>query len=315
MEERAPGAMGMMASSIAAAKKNPGKAQLERVFDAPPRPKPAQKPAAVVSEGSSSGTQDLVYEIDPELIDEWEFVDRPESEFGDLEELTASVRSFGQEVPILLRPKQGGRYELIYGRRRWTVCKDLGIKVKAFVRQIDDRTAYQKMSLENRSRQDLSSWARAMSYKKAIDMMLYESQSALAAHLGIDRGTLSNMMIYTKLPDSLTQAIGSMKNVGIHTAKTIVAMLDEPANEPALLQLADQIGAGKLAGKSLISAVHRLRETDAETGSGIARDEAGNKLFSWRLTDRGAVQLTFAKESLKDRAVDDLVKQIRDSFK
>lgn len=315
MEERAPGAMGMMASSIAAAKKNPGKAQLERVFDTPPRPKPAQKPAVVVSEVTASGTQDLVHEVDPELVDEWEFVDRPESEFGDLEELTASVRSFGQEVPILLRPKQDGRYELIYGRRRWTVCKDLGIKVKAFVRQIDDRTAYQKMSLENRSRQDLSSWARAMSYKKAIDMMLYESQSALAAHLGIDRGTLSNMMIYTKLPESLTQAIGSMKNVGIHTAKTIVAMLDEPANEPALLQLADQIGAGKLAGKSLISAVHRLRETDAETGSGVVRDDAGNKLFSWRLTDRGAVQLTFAKESLKDRAVDDLVKQIRDSFK
>ena len=51
----------------------------------------------------------------------------------EVEGLKNSISKNGQRVPVLVRPLEGDRYNLIYGRRRLEACRELGIKVRAIV--------------------------------------------------------------------------------------------------------------------------------------------------------------------------------------
>ena len=86
--------------------------------------------------------------------------------------LRASRRQFsknGQRVPILVRPLEGDRYSLIYGRRRLEACRELGIKVRAIVTEMEGDQALRDQLLENQERRDLSFIERALVAAALLD--------------------------------------------------------------------------------------------------------------------------------------------------
>ena len=344
----APGVMGMYARQLhevqesqsgAAAFQLPGRAKLDRMFadeeeaESPsPAPSLTDAPAPLSEDPlvraklvpvedkkpaprKAEPDENTVMEIDPDLIDEWDLVDRPAEEFGDLSEMTLSISQQGQRIPILVRPKKGGRYELIYGRRRWTICRELGRKVKAFVRKLSDQEAFQEMVVENDHRQDISTWARAMSYQRALDRGLFSTQTALASYLGITKGALSNIMIYTKVPEDIAKAVGSFSRVGIHTVKQILNLADDQESRPHLIQLADKIRSGELGEKTLGKAIEKARNAPPTSDSQIIKDSKGEKLFSTRRTGRGVLQITFSKEALRKATEKELVELLAEHLK
>ena len=121
--------------------------------------------------GALQGSLASIREIDPNLIDDWGPIDRLEeftavnSEDDDesFEGLKSSIRDGGQQVPILVRRSKvtEGRFEAIYGRRRLKACRELGIKVRANVQDIDDATALLAKGLENAARRNLSFYEKA----------------------------------------------------------------------------------------------------------------------------------------------------------
>lgn len=120
--------------------------------------------------GALQGSLAAVREIEPSLIDDWGPVDRldeftavnldeDDDSFGALKN---SIQDGGQQVPILVRrSKLEGRYEAIYGRRRLRACRELGIKVRANVQDVDDTTALLAKGLENAARRNLSFYEKA----------------------------------------------------------------------------------------------------------------------------------------------------------
>lgn len=339
---RAPGAMGMMAASLAEQRRKAtatAKGKIEKVFADEPAAKPvslvsdsipAPSPAVVAAPAPAPAAatpvstprikaeqaDDAIFMLDPNDIVPWELADRPDQEFGDLEEITESIRAHGQETPALVRPIPGqkGKYELIYGRRRWTVVKDLGLKLKTFIKTLDDKSAFQKMFLENSSRKDLSAWARARSYKKAIEKGLYPSESALAAHLGIHRGSLNNIMAFNRIPDEIVEAVGQgMSKIGIHTAKAIISACDDPENVARIVSLADKLAAGGVGPETITSAVQKAKQP-RQRDTKIISDATGKKLFSLRQTGRGMTEVMFYQEAVKQQTEEELINKIKGLF-
>ena len=67
--------------------------------------------------------QSSIQEISTDLIDDSEFQDRLAlDDEDDIRELAESIDKQGQLIPILLSP-EGGRYRIIYGRRRLAARK------------------------------------------------------------------------------------------------------------------------------------------------------------------------------------------------
>lgn len=72
-------------------------------------------------------------------------------------QLVRSIELAGQKMPIMVRPREDGRYELIYGSRRRQAAELLGIKVRALVANgVSDNEAHELAILENTNHSGLS---------------------------------------------------------------------------------------------------------------------------------------------------------------
>ena len=149
-----------------------------------------------------------VVELDPNLIDASfivdRFVDAADPAFDALRE---SVREHGQEVPILVRPhpEREGRYQAAYGHRRLKATRELGLKVRAVVRSLDDHQLVVAQGVENSARRDLSFIERAM-FAKALEDAGYE-RPVIMASLSTDKTELSKMISVARaLPEGIVYA-------------------------------------------------------------------------------------------------------------
>lgn len=172
--------------------------------------------------GALQGSLAAIREIDPALIDDWGPADR-------LDEFTAvnsaddpegyaslkqSIKEGGQQVPILVRRAGSeGRFEVIYGRRRLRACRDLGVKVRANVQDLDDATALLAKGLENAARRNLSFYEKAR-FAEAIRAAGHDAATVRQV-LNLSAPGLSHLAKVTQMvPDAVGNAIGSAPKSG-----------------------------------------------------------------------------------------------------
>lgn len=165
-----------------------------------------------------------IQEIDTDLIIPWGPTDRLDVELTavnsaealiSISELADSIAASGQQIPVLLRPStdRDGHFEVVYGRRRILACRQLGVRVKALIRTLDDTEALMAKGLENASRSDLSFYERAR-FAQAILDQGYERADTIRA-LAISKSTLSQLERVTRhVPERVGDGIGAAPSAG-----------------------------------------------------------------------------------------------------
>lgn len=133
---------------------------------------------------------------------------QPRKRFEDakLEELAASIREHGVVEPILVR-KDGPRYRILAGERRWRAAQRAGLKeVPAVLREATDREAFELALVENLQRTDLNAIEEAEAYEVLLsDHGL--TQEAIAGRVGKERSTVANALRLLKLPEEVRDAV------------------------------------------------------------------------------------------------------------
>jgi len=157
-----------------------------------------------------------VVEIDPSLIDPSPFADRfAHDDDASFDALKQSIAERGQEIPVLVRAHADGtgRYQTAFGHRRVRAARQLGIKVKAFVRALTDDDLIIAQGVENSAREDLSFIERA-----TFAMMLESSgrsRAVIQQALVIDRAEASKLISVAKaVPNDIVRAIGKAPKIG-----------------------------------------------------------------------------------------------------
>jgi len=156
-----------------------------------------------------------VADIDPRMVDIAGMRDRLDGAEDDLHMLTQSIRDYGQQVPVLLRPNPNDaeRYQVVYGRRRVAALKSLGLPVKALVRVLDDRALVIAQGQENAARKDLSFVEKANFARQMRDAGYDRKIICDALHM--DKTLISRMLSVTdRIPLDLIEAIGAAPLVG-----------------------------------------------------------------------------------------------------
>jgi ParB family chromosome partitioning protein len=111
-----------------------------------------------------------------------------------LNELAASIKAQGVMQPILVRPVDGGRYEIIAGERRWRAAQLAGLhEVPVLVREIPDDAALAMSLIENIQRENLNPLEEAMGIQRLIDEFGMTHQQAADA-VGRSRPAASNLL-------------------------------------------------------------------------------------------------------------------------
>jgi ParB family transcriptional regulator, chromosome partitioning protein len=117
--------------------------------------------------------------------------------------LADSVRSQGVMQPVVVRPDEGGGYELIAGERRWRAARAAGLAtIPALVRESDDRESLVLALVENVAREDLSPIEEARAYAVLMDEFAL-SLGDLAERVGRSKPTVSNRVRLLELPEDV----------------------------------------------------------------------------------------------------------------
>lgn len=177
----------------------------------------------------------------------------------ELAELEASIRASGLLQPITVRPREGGRWELVTGERRLRAAGRLGwTDIPAIVRDFDDRAMLTLALVENLQRADLNALEEAEGYQRLIEEFEL-TQQQVADAVGKDRTTITNLLRILTLPTAVRQMLERGHITAGH-ARALLAV----KNEKRQLELANEIVAHQL---SVRDVEQRARKISGDNGA------------------------------------------------
>jgi ParB family chromosome partitioning protein len=124
-----------------------------------------------------------------------------------LQALAASLRERGVLQPVLVRPRSGGRYELVAGERRLRAAQIAGLDtIPALVSQHDDAESLELALIENMAREDLSPIEEARACAALVEE-LGLTREDVGRRVGRSRVAVSNLLRLLDLPDDAIELL------------------------------------------------------------------------------------------------------------
>jgi ParB family chromosome partitioning protein len=226
---------------------------------------------------------ETMVDIEPELIDASFVRDRLEEDPQEFADLLASISQRGQDTPILVRPhpEKSGRYMVVFGHRRLEAARQLGRRVRAVVKSIDDRAHVVAQGQENSARADLSFIEKAIFARRLSELDYDRDNATIMAALAIDKSTLSKMLSVASLPAPILDVARGAKSIGRDRWYEFKKLLERPANLDKVMEF---IGRTDFTGLSGDAGFHLL--VDCLKRRKVTAAERPAKRQSWIAPDR-----------------------------
>lgn len=145
------------------------------------------------SDSGADANEDL-RELSLDALGPGKYQPRREFDQASLDALAESIKAQGVVQPIICRPAEGGKFEIVAGERRWRAARLAGLKkVPVVVRSMDERSAMAVALVENIQRSDLNPLEESQAIKRLIEeCQLTHEQCAQA--LGKSRVGVTNLL-------------------------------------------------------------------------------------------------------------------------
>ena len=207
--------------------------------------------AAILPESAAGGPE--LRELPVDLIEPNPEQPRSSFEPAALDALAGSISSAGLLQPLIVRPLDGGRFELVAGERRWRAAQKAGLtKVPAVIRTSPEDERLQAALIENMVREDLNPVEEARACAALVDD-LGISKEELARRVGRSRAAISNLIRLLDLPDQVLKLLAKGDLTEGHGR--------------AILQVTDQEARTRLA-KRAAKEGWSVRDTELHTRDG-----------------------------------------------
>jgi ParB family chromosome partitioning protein len=263
-------------------------------------------------------TRPALTEIDVDRLTPSAFQPRGHVDDARLDDLARSIRSNGVIQPIVVR-RQGDRYQIIAGERRWRAAQKAGLlRVPIVVREVPDgrEASLLEMALiENIQRENLNPMDEALAYRRLSDEF-HLTQEDIAAAVGKDRASVANCLRLLKLPDEVRADVAA-GTLSMGHAKALLAL---PADADQRRTARDVIARGlsvreteALVKKALEgprpAAEPALADVHTRTAEDRLRLALGTRVRIVRRGTRGRIEIDFVSEEELIRLYDQLTAQ------
>ena len=172
-------------------------------------------------------------------------------------DLLESLRAQGeQEFPAIVRRVEDDPafdYEVISGaRRHWSVSylrnvEHREIRYLIEERELTDEQAFRLADVENRARQDISDYERALDYRHAVETFYGGVAQRMAERLEVPKAWLSRFLDLGKLPTDVVEAFGDVRLLRENHAREIKPLLADDAARPKVMAEAKRLAAEQAA--------------------------------------------------------------------
>ena len=165
-----------------------------------PRPAAAAPSPAVLVQAAPAHDGEAVHQIPVGLIDRNPYQTRTTLNDASLQELADSIKAAGVIEPLIVRPGEGGRYQLIAGQRRLAASQKAGrTTVPAVVKQVSNEKAMEMTIIENLQREDLNAIDQADAFER-LSREFGLTQEQMSEKTGKPRSEIANYLRLLKLP-------------------------------------------------------------------------------------------------------------------
>lgn len=174
-------------------------------------------------------------------------------------DLLDSMQSVGQLTPIKVRPHptRAGKYQLVYGHRRYFAALRLGWEtIKAEVEDLDDEAMLQQAIVENIQRKDLTDYEKALLFEQ-LHLDFKRTYEEIARLVGKSKQYVANHLAMLRLFDrKKIEEDKELKNLLLQLTEHHCRILARLLTEEERLRMAKLIVHEKLC----------VRETDKLVG-------------------------------------------------
>lgn len=164
--------------------------------------------------------------------------DQPRRHFDEvaLQQLADSIKQYGILQPLVVKPLDSGRYQIVAGERRWRAAQKAGLeKVPAIVRSTQELEQLEIALVENVQRVDLSPLEQAVSIER-LHQQFSLTYDSIAKRLGKAVSTINNTVRLLQLPEEARQALHDQQITEGH-ARQVLALKNAPEKQQELLAL------------------------------------------------------------------------------
>ena len=192
---------------------------------------------------------------------------QPRKEFSEeaLSSLVDSIRAVGVLQPVLLRPVDGGGFELIAGERRCRAARRAGLQtIPALVQDVNDATSLEQALIENIQREQLNVLDEAAAYQQLIEEFSL-THDEVARRVGRSRVAVTNALRLFQLPLPVQRLVRDERLTAGH-ARALLGTPDREVQESLARRAVDE-------GLSVRAVERMIRELAA--GDEMGEDAAG----------------------------------------
>ena len=155
-----------------------------------------------------------------------------------LEELTESIKEHGVIQPLIVR-KNGRKYEIVAGERRWRAAKNAKLKtVPVIVRDYDNAKMAEIALVENIQRHDLNPIEEAEGIKRLMSEFGFNQEQA-AQKIGRSRTAVTNILRLLNLPQDVRDAV-SRETLTMGQVRPLLSLDNQEEQEQLALFIIEQ---------------------------------------------------------------------------
>jgi len=194
-------------------------------------------------------------------------------DFGNLEELSQSIKKKGLIEPIIVRPL-GAKFEVIAGNRRYSACKaSRMLEIPSIIIQATDKEAFEIALDENIHRKNLDPIEEARAFKIYAHKYGYGSITELAKRIGKSEEYVSHRIILLRLPLIVQEKV-SRRLLSASDAWELTRIKNHSDQQA----LADLAVSEKMTVKDVRAATDLLREGFDLLPATVGRDQRDTSL-------------------------------------
>jgi len=189
--------------------------------------------------GNDSRSEDTLSELAVGMLRPGRFQPRTRMDPQSIAELADSIKSQGLIQPILVRPVEGGKYEIIAGERRWRAAQLAGLtQVPVVLRDVPDQAALAMALIENIQREDLNPLEEANGIQRLVDEFEMTHDAAAQA-VGRSRSAVTNLLRLFQLPPQVQRLVADGQ-VSTGHAKALLGTPDRAFQEALARRVASE---------------------------------------------------------------------------
>ena len=235
--------------------------------------------------------------------------EQPRTEFGDLTELTESIKEKGVLEPLLVRPADDGKFMIIAGERRWRASQLAGLEeVPCIEMQVDDKGLAEIALIENLQRKDLTVWEEADGLAALKEKFGY-TQDEIAQKISKGRTTVTELLTIAGLPSEIR---ARCKEANMN-AKAMLLEVARQFDEAAMFEFLDNLASnGKKKRPTQVEDKERSRKATS-TLSVVPTNPDPESIFEFSPEGSGfSLQIKF--EDAEDRTKRGILAALKQAF-